>query len=238
MHNDLIILAWTAAGIGLIHTLTGPDHYLPFIVLGRARRWSLTKTLSITLLCGVGHIVGSVVLGFVGIGIGIAVHELVEIESLRGNIAAWGLTGFGFAYMLWGLRRAYRKRPHTHEHIHMDGRLHSHEHIHSDEHAHLHADEGQSVSLAPWALFIIFVLGPCEPLIPLLMFPAAEKSLAGVALIAGIFGVVTIVTMTGIVALVHAGIRNLPLGRLERHTHSLAGGTLLLSGLAVLVLGL
>jgi hypothetical protein len=88
MHSDLIILAWTAAGIGLIHTITGPDHYLPFIVMGRARRWSLMKIFSITLLCGVGHIVGSVVLGFIGIGAGIAVHELVEIESLRGNIAS------------------------------------------------------------------------------------------------------------------------------------------------------
>jgi hypothetical protein len=123
MHSDLIILAWTAAGIGLIHTITGPDHYLPFIVMGRARRWSLMKIFSITLLCGVGHIVGSVVLGFIGIGAGIAVHELVEIESLRGNIAAWGLTAFGLIYMLWGLRRAYRNRLHTHEHAHLDGQV-------------------------------------------------------------------------------------------------------------------
>jgi hypothetical protein len=70
------------------------------------------------------------------------------------------------------------------------------------------------------------------------MFPAAEKSLAGVALIAGIFGVVTIATMTAIVVLVHTGVRHLPLGRLERHTHTLAGGALAISGLAVLVLGL
>jgi ABC-type nickel/cobalt efflux system permease component RcnA len=174
----------------------------------------------------------------IGIGAGIAVHELVEIESLRGNIAAWGLTAFGLVYMLWGLRWAYRNRPHTHEHAHLDGQLHIHEHSHSEEHAHVHEAQNQSVHLAPWALFIIFVLGPCEPLIPLLMFPAAEMSLAGVALIAGIFGVVTIATMTGIVVLAHMGVRNLSLGRLGRHTHSLAGGTLMLSGMAVLVLGL
>ncbi|MFC1547442.1 hypothetical protein ACFL5M_02825 [Candidatus Neomarinimicrobiota bacterium] len=238
MHSDLMILAWTAAGIGLIHTVTGPDHYLPFIVMGRARRWSLMKIFSITLICGVGHIVGSVVLGFIGIGAGIAVHELVEIESLRGNIAAWGLTAFGLIYMLWGLQRAYRNRLHTHEHAHLDGHLHTHGHSHSEEHVHVHEEQGQSVRLTPWALFIIFMLGPCEPLIPLLMFPAAEKSLAGVALIAGIFGVVTISTMTGIVVLAHKGVRHLPLGRLERYTHTMAGGTLALSGLAILVLGL
>ena len=45
MESDLGILALTAATIGFVHTVTGPDHYLPFIVIGRARRWSLGRTL-------------------------------------------------------------------------------------------------------------------------------------------------------------------------------------------------
>ena len=248
MGNDIIILIWTAAGIGLLHTLTGPDHYLPFIVMGRARRWSLFRTLSITMLCGVGHVLGSVVLGFIGIGAGVAMRQLVDIESLRGEIAAWGLICFGLAYMIWGLRRAYRKRPHTHPHVHPEGDMHVHKHGHTGEHTHIHEETQRPglpagagtprASITPWVLFIIFVLGPCEPLIPLLMYPAAQSSLAGVALIAGIFGLVTISTMLGIVALAHAGIQRLPLGHLERYAHALAGGTLALSGLAVALLGL
>jgi len=245
MNSSLIILVWTAAGIGLIHTLTGPDHYLPFIVMGRARRWSLVRTLSITALCGVGHVLGSVVLGFIGIGAGIALHQLVDIESLRGEIAAWGLIAFGLVYMVWGLRRAYRKRPHTHLHVHPASDMHVHKHSHTGEHTHIHEEAQRPASITPWVLFVIFVLGPCEPLIPLLMFPAAQSSLAGVALIAGIFGLVTITTMIGVVALAHAGIQRLPLpegsiwmGHLERYTHALAGGTLALSGLAVALLGL
>lgn len=238
MTSEIILLTWTAAGIGLIHTLTGPDHYLPFIVMGRARRWSLFRTLSITMLCGVGHVLGSVVLGFIGIGAGIAVHQLVDIESLRGEIAAWGLIAFGLVYMVWGLRRAYRKRPHTHLHVHTEDDMHVHKHSHTGEHTHVHEQASRPASLTPWVLFIIFVLGPCEPLIPLLMFPAAQSSLAGVALIAGIFGLVTIGTMMGVVALVHSGIQRLPLGHLERYAHALAGGTLALSGLAVALLGL
>ncbi len=238
MNSNLIILTWTAAGIGLIHTLTGPDHYLPFIVMGRARRWSLFRTLSITMLCGVGHVLGSVVLGFIGIGAGIAVHQLVDIESLRGEIAAWGLIAFGLVYMVWGLRRAYRKRPHTHLHVHTEDDMHVHKHSHTGEHTHVHEEASRPASITPWVLFIIFVLGPCEPLIPLLMFPAAQSSLAGVALIAGVFGLVTISTMLGIVALAHAGIQRLPLGHLERYAHALAGGTLALSGLAVALMGL
>ena len=247
MTDNLILLAGSAVAIGFIHTLTGPDHYLPFIVMGRARSWSLSRTLLITALCGFGHVLGSVVLGFVGIGAGIAVRHLVNIESLRGEIASWGLIAFGLIYMIWGLRRAYRQRPHSHHHLHPGGDLHVHTHTHTGEHAHVH-DQNQhsdsrpadirSTSLTPWVLFTIFVLGPCEPLIPLLMYPAAQSNQAGVILIAGIFGLVTISTMLTIVALVHAGLERLPLGHLERYAHALAGGTLAISGMAVALLGL
>ena len=67
MNNELTILSITAASIGFIHTLIGPDHYLPFIVMGRAAKWSLTKTIIITFLSGIGHILSSVLLGFIGI---------------------------------------------------------------------------------------------------------------------------------------------------------------------------
>lgn len=247
MTDNLVLLTGSAIAIGFIHTLTGPDHYLPFIVMGRARHWSLSRTLFITALCGIGHVLGSVVLGFVGIGAGITLRHLVNIESLRGEIAAWGLIAFGLIYMIWGLRRAYRQRPHSHLHLHPGGDLHVHTHTHTGEHAHVH-DQSQhsdspttntpSTSITPWVLFTIFVLGPCEPLIPLLMYPAAQSSQAGVILIAGIFGLVTIGTMVTIVALVHAGFERLPLGHLERYAHALAGGTLAISGLAVALLGL
>ena len=54
MTEAIPILAGTAALIGLGHTLAGPDHYLPFIVMGKARQWSLGKTMWITFLCGLG----------------------------------------------------------------------------------------------------------------------------------------------------------------------------------------
>ena len=50
--NELIVLMGTAASIGFFHTLLGPDHYLPFIVMSRARNWSAARTLVITVLCG------------------------------------------------------------------------------------------------------------------------------------------------------------------------------------------
>jgi hypothetical protein len=67
MDNSIALLSVTAISIGFIHTILGPDHYLPFIVLSEARKWSLRKTMLITFFCGLGHVLSSVVLGLVGI---------------------------------------------------------------------------------------------------------------------------------------------------------------------------
>lgn len=74
MTVDLGLLILTAASIGFIHTLLGPDHYVPFVAMGAARRWSTRRTLWITSLCGIGHVLGSVLIGLVGIGIGVSLH--------------------------------------------------------------------------------------------------------------------------------------------------------------------
>jgi nickel/cobalt transporter (NicO) family protein len=71
----------TAVSIGFFHTILGPDHYLPFVVLSESKKWSLKKTMSITFLCGLGHVIGSVVLGFAGIAIGISISKIVAVES-------------------------------------------------------------------------------------------------------------------------------------------------------------
>jgi nickel/cobalt exporter len=240
MGSELGILAATAATIGFVHTVTGPDHYLPFIVIGKARNWSLGRTLGVTTLCGIGHVLGSVVLGLVGIGLGVAVGQLNFIEGVRGDIAAWLLISFGLIYSVWGLRKAMRDKPHTHVHQHSDGSAHTHHHSHHHEHSHVHDDEGSGTrgNLTPWALFIIFVLGPCEPLIPILMYPAATSSFWGLLLVAGIFAVVTIATMLLMVFLAQRGIRLIPMQRIERYTHAIAGVAILGSGLAIRFLGL
>jgi len=238
MGSEMGILAATAAAIGFVHTVTGPDHYLPFIVIGRARRWSLGRTLGVTGLCGLGHVLGSIVLGLVGIGLGLAVGQLNVIEGIRGDLAAWLLISFGLVYGIWGLRKALRDRPHTHVHRHADGTAHVHHHNHHDNHSHVHDAPDNKRSLTPWALFVVFVLGPCEPLIPILMYPAAKSSLGGLLLVTAIFATVTIATMMLMVLLAERGVRLLPLGRIERYTHALAGLAILGSGLAIRFLGL
>lgn len=234
MNSELTILLTTAFSIGFVHTVIGPDHYLPFIVIGRARRWSLRKILFITVLCGIGHVLSSVVLGLIGVASGLAVGLLEGVESARGNIASWLLIGIGLAYGLWGLRVSWRQREHTHTHGTGD-HVHTHSHSHLNQHALI---EGNPNSITPWALFIVFVLGPCEPLIPILMYPAAAGHWSNLMWVTLAFGVTTISTMTVIVAIAAKGLMTFRLGFMETYAHALAGGIIVMSGLAIKFFGL
>lgn len=230
MSNEILILAGTAASIGFFHTLLGPDHYLPFIFMAKARKWSMFKTSWITIACGIGHVGSSILLGIIGYAFGIALVKLEIFESVRGDLAAWAFVIFGLAYFIWGLRRAIINKPHKHRHLHKDGSLHVHEHTHTDEHDHIH-----KTNITPWILFTIFVLGPCEPLIPILMYPAAETSTSGMIFIAIIFAIITIATMLGVVLLITYGFNFVKFGKLERYSHALAGAIVFLSGIAILL---
>ena len=237
MTEEIRILAVTAASIGFFHTLLGPDHYLPFIMMARAGRWSNSKTAIVTVLCGVGHVLSSVLLGFAGIFLGTQLSRLEAFESARGEIAAWLLIVFGLVYFIWGVRRAVLNRPHRHEHKHLGDVVHEHSHDHHDEHAHPHLEKGRP-NYTPWVLFVIFVLGPCEPLIPILLYPAARHDMGSVILVGSIFSVVTVGTMLAAVMLSLAGVKMVRLDRLERYSHALAGAIVMFSGLGIRFLGL
>jgi nickel/cobalt transporter (NicO) family protein len=236
MEGSTLLLAGTAVTIGFIHTLIGPDHYVPFIVMGEARQWTIRKTMLITFICGLGHVLSSVVLGFIGIAAGISLSRLEFLESFRGNIAAWLLIAFGIVYMLISLRSLYRKKKHVHTHHHTDGTDHEHEHSHFSGHSHIHVEDKKNVT--PWVLFVIFILGPCEPLIPLVMYPAAENNMSGVIVVSLLFSVVTIATMMSIVLAFRFGLSRINLRPLERYVNVIAGAVIMISGLAIQFLGL
>jgi nickel/cobalt exporter len=236
MDNSIALLSVTAVSIGFIHTLLGPDHYLPFIVLSEAKKWTTRKTMLITFLCGIGHVLSSVVLGLIGIGVGISVNKLVSVESFRGNIAAWLFIAFGLVYMIISARNLYKKRRHTHSHFHPEEGVHTHDHNHHLEHSHIH--DKDIVKTTPWILFLIFVFGPCEPLIPLLMYPAAENNIPGAIVVSLLFSAVTISTMMAIVLAFKLGLSKINLKPVEKYSNLIAGAMIFFSGVAIQFLGL
>lgn len=230
------ILLATAASAAVIHTLLGPDHYIPFIVISKARKWSLKQTLFTTMYCGLGHVASSIIIGFAGIALGYGISQVKGFELVRGSLAGWALFIFGFAYMAWGIFKAIKNKSHTHVHFHSDGKPHVHEHTHHAEHVHVHPKNEHL--LTPWVLFIIFVLGPCEILIPLVMIPAANHDTNGIVAVSLLFSTITVLTMCAAVTVGYYGLKVLPTTKIDRYMHAIAGATICLSGGAILFLGL
>ena len=200
--------------------MIGVDHTLPFIMLARAQKWSLTRLLSITFLCGSGHVLSSVLLGFIGISIGVGIDRLELIEARRGQMAAWLLIGFGLAYAIWSIYKERRKR----SRLPLDPDLPS---------------QRQRRRMATvWGLFIVTVLGPCEPLIPILMAPAFEQMWTTVVGVILVFGLVTVGTMCLLVTIGYFGLKLPAFSFLERHIHAASGLAIAGSGLAIQFLGI
>ena len=230
MTTESVALVGSALAIGCVHNLAGPDHYVPFVAMSRLGAWSTRRTLWVTVLCGLGHVLGSVALGMVGIAMGLTLRWLVDFEAGRGELAGWLLLGFGVALLLRGLYRARRGNSEGHVHRHMGGRVHVH--LHEDE-AHRHGSARGKWT--PWILFVVFVFGPCEALIPLLMFPAYERSLGSVVMVSACFGVATIATMVAMVLVARAGVGLFAPRWGGRYAGVVAGAIVTLCGIAVVV---
>jgi hypothetical protein len=232
MSTELNILIITATVIACLHTVTGPDHYIPFIALSKARGWGFGKTLLWTTICGCGHVWSSVLLGLGGTAIGWSLSKITWLENIRGGLAGWILLLFGFVYSCWGWIRAYQNKPHKHFDTYEDGSLYVYEHKH-----------GQLVSprekhkVTPWVLFIIFLLGPCEPMIPLLYFPAARNNWWGMCLLITVYTCITLATMLLMVILGYYSIAFIKIEKLERYVHALGGLSLFVCGAGIIWMG-
>ena len=215
MNNGLLAaLAVAAVTVGGLHTLA-PDHWVPFAALSRARRWSLGRTLSVTLLCGFGHVTVSALLGLSGLLFGLRMVEAFgrRMESLAGLL----LVGFGIVYGLWGLRRSAGRRLHGHAHSHYD-------HVHDSERT------------TAWTLFLLFSADPCVAVIPLL-FAATPLGAVPTAGIVALYEVATLATMAVLVTAARAGVRRVRLHWLDLYGDTAAGAVIAAVGVAVLGLG-
>lgn len=236
MNSEVNILLITATSIGVIHTALGPDHYVPFIALSKSENWTNFKTSLITLLCGVGHVLSSIMIGVAGFVVGASLFSLEAIESFRADIAGWLLITFGLIYTIWGIKQSYKNKAHSHIHYHHDGTVHTHSHNHASNHSHIHTSKGKK--LTPWLVFIIFVLGPCEPLIPLLIYPASNYNTVAVIAVASVFSIVTLATMQIMVFVGIYGLSFFSLQKIQIHIHTIAGASILLCGISIQFLGL
>lgn len=249
------LLLGTTASVAAFHTVVGVDHYVPFAVLRRAYGWSRGKMLSVTLLCGLGHCLSSVLLAWASVWLAREATSFDALQSLRGTLASWLMVAFGLALGVYGLRAARQGQRHSHVHVHAGGEIHVHGHDHHEEHAHVHvagaalgveqrADLAAAAPMATklsrpgvtfWWLFVIFVLGPCEALIPLCVFAAARHGMRGAMVVTLLFTSVTTATMLVMTTLVAAGYGRLKFPWIERYGVALSGLVIVLAGTLTMV---
>jgi len=205
------LIALTAAAVGALHSVA-PDHWVPFAALARARRWSPAHTARITVLCGLGHVTVSAILGVVALIAGLkAVHAVgIRLEEH----ATLLLMAFGTIYMVWGLRRSFRRGPLA--------VMHHHHHHHR---------------LTEWSLFTLFSLDPCVAVIPMIV-AASAGGWAAVGAVVVVYEAATIAAMIALVAVAAAGVRTLRFAFLDRFGDAVAGGLILTTGGVLAVLGL
>jgi nickel/cobalt exporter len=214
-----------AAGVGLGHAIL-PDHWVPLAVVGRTRRYPLSRVARLSGLAGVAHVLISIVLGAVIIAIGLQFRSTVQ--SAQDTIIGCLLiaTGVGFGvFELIG-------RGHSHEHSHDHGHGHDGHDGHDHEHDH---DERRGVrGLA--AIMVPFGAAASPDLTILPVFLAATT--AGVATAVGsivIFAAVTIGTIVGLTLTAAKGGYQIRGQWLERWGNTITAATLIVIGVLVLV---
>ncbi len=222
--HSLTALIFTAASLGFAHTIVGPGHYLPFASLAKFGNWSYFRTMCAVFACGFAHVLSSLVIGAVGLALGAGVGALERVEGSRADIVKWAFLAFAVAYFAFGLRSALRggagsRRPEAGggagESSNSCGA--------GGRQATCGAGAKRGERATCWLLFAVFAFGPCEVLIPLVMYPAASFDWLGVLAVAVAFSAATLLTMLAAVSALYFGLRGVNAGGLERWGNAITG---------------
>ncbi|XP_013609221.1 PREDICTED: uncharacterized protein LOC106315921 isoform X2 [Brassica oleracea var. oleracea] len=102
---------WTIGGIATVSLLHSfiPTHWLPFSIVGRAQKWTLSRTLFVTAFGAVLHVISTALLGITAI----TMANTIAGEETVHKLASLLLVFLGGSYILLFLAG---KGGHTHSH--------------------------------------------------------------------------------------------------------------------------
>jgi nickel/cobalt transporter (NicO) family protein len=204
----------TAAAVGFGHAIM-PDHWMPLAVLGRTRRYPLSRVARLSSLAGVAHVLLSLLLGALIIVIGLQFRS--QVEHAQNTIVGALLVATGVAFV-WA---------------EVSGRRHRHAHDHGHDHGHHGESPGRLRGLA--AIMIPFGAAASPDLTILPVFLAAATVGAGTAIGSLLaFSLATIATIVVLTMLATAGGYQLRGRWLDRWGNAITAVVLLLIGALVL----
>ncbi|HYD82682.1 MAG TPA: hypothetical protein VEA63_01490 [Opitutus sp.] len=153
--------------VAFFHALI-PTHWLPFVLVARARKWSRVKTLAVTAFAGLGHVGLTSLLGLAIAWFGFRLDE--EVGEAFPWIAGGALIALGVYYgwrQIRGKGICHHAVPGGHHHA-------SEECGHESEDSHWEHEVkdselvsgGRSDLAAIGGLFLMLTLSPCEGFLP------------------------------------------------------------------------
>lgn len=187
-----------------------PTHWLPFVLVGRAQRWSLGRVMAVAVTAGLAHIASTALVGSLIVAAGLALNAW--IGGLLPHLSAALLFVFGAFY----LARASLQKPITA----------------TGPEAEV-PEPAVSDRAAFWGLVLMMAVTPGEVLLPIYLSSATEGVMA-LALLTLSFAAGTVLGMTLLVALASAGYSILRLERWARYEGAILGVALILIGLLVM----
>jgi len=221
--TDYVLLS-TAIATGVFHTVI-PDHWLPFVLIGRARGWSIGRTAGVSAFSALVHVTISSLIGLFALAAGLFAADLVG-ETLH-RAGAILLIVFGLLYAIWAWRKG--------GHFHPGGAwLHSRagtpscagdEGNDNPEHLHYHADDELIRGRSRWsALWLAVLIGanPCILLVPI-MTSAAGQGPGFVSLVVLTYSLPCIALVVGLSVLGVVGARRIRLPGAARHMEMISG---------------
>lgn len=234
----MAILA-ASVGVGLGHAIL-PDHWVPLAVLGRTRRYPLSKIARLSGLAGVAHVLLSIVLGAVVIAVGLQFRSSVQSaqDTIVGGLLL--LTGVGFiAVELLGRGHHHGPGGHTHGPDGHNHDHHSHDHAHDhdhDDHEHGGAAPGRGWWQAAGAVMIPFgaAASPDLTILPVFLAAAAAGIATAVTSVV-LFAAATIGTIVTLTLVATVGGYQFKGEWLERWGNSITATVLVIIGTLVLL---
>lgn len=187
-----------------------PTHWLPFVLVGRAQRWSLMRVMTVAVTAGLAHIASTALVGSLIVAAGLALNAW--IGGLLPHLSAALLFIFGAFY----LARASLQKPITA----------------TGPEAEV-PEPAVSDRAAFWGLVLMMAVTPGEVLLPIYLSSATE-GVAALGLLTLSFAAGTVLGMTLLSALASAGYSILRLERWTRYEGAILGISLIVIGLLVM----
>jgi nickel/cobalt transporter (NicO) family protein len=232
----LTTIAATGFTVAFFHAAI-PTHWLPFVLVARARAWSRTKTMFVVAGAGLGHVLITTVLGLAIAWFGFQLDEKI------GQAFPWLVGGVLGAMGLYYFWRQWRGMGICHHHP--PGSSHHPDKHCGTEHDHSHWDdelkdtELVSKRSSDWAaisgLFVMLTLSPCEGFLPVYL-SGVQFGWRGFAVLSAILAVAALAAMMIFTWLALLGIDRLRIQRFERFEAGLLGTLFFVLGVVVVLI--